>query len=74
VVDERGALLTWDFTFRIRRFRPQVAQCIHGASHVRFDTAGRVSYHRDYWDAAEELYAKLPLIGPVIRWLRSRLS
>ncbi len=74
VVDERGALLTWDFTFRIRRFRPQVERRIHGASHVRFDAAGRVSYHRDYWDAAEELYAKLPLIGPVIRWLRARLS
>ena len=31
VVDEGGALLIWDFTFRIRRFRPQVEQCIHGA-------------------------------------------
>jgi steroid delta-isomerase len=74
VVDERGALLTWDFTFRIRRFRPRIEQRIHGASHLRFDAAGRVSYHRDYWDAAEELYAKLPLIGPVIRWLKRRLG
>ena len=74
VVDERGALLTWNFTFRIRRFRPEVEQCIHGASHLRFDAAGRVNYHRDYWDAAEELYAKLPLIGPVMRWLKRRLG
>jgi steroid delta-isomerase len=74
VADERGALLTWDFTFRIRRFRPQVEQRIHGASHVRFDALGRVAYHRDYWDAAEELYAKLPLLGPVIRWLKRRLG
>jgi len=28
--------------------------------------------HRDYWDAAGELYAKLPLIGAVMRWLRRR--
>ena len=74
VIDERGTLLTWDFTFRIRRFRPQVEQRIHGASHVRFDALGRVTYHRDYWDAAEELYAKLPLIGPVIRWLGRRMG
>jgi steroid delta-isomerase len=74
VVDERGGLLIWDFTFRIRRFRPQVEQRIHGASHVRFDAAGLVVHHRDYWDAADELYAKLPLIGPVIRWLKRRLG
>jgi ketosteroid isomerase-like protein len=74
VVDDNGALLTWDMTFRFRRFRRGVVQTIHGASHLRFDGAGRVTYHRDYWDAADELYSKLPLIGPVMRWLRRRLG
>jgi len=74
VVDERGALLVWDFTFRIRRWRPGVTRRIHGASHLRFDAAGRVAYHRDYWDAAGELWEKLPLIGPVLRLLRRRLA
>lgn len=74
VVDDRGALLTWDFTFHIRRFRPQVERCIHGASHLRFDATGLVVHHRDYWDAADELYAKLPLIGPVLRFLKRRLG
>ena len=27
--------------------------------------------HRDYWDAAEELYEKLPLLGALMRWLKS---
>ena len=31
--------------------------------------AGRVAEHRDYWDAAGELYARLPLIGPPMRLL-----
>jgi hypothetical protein len=74
VADERGLLLTWDFTFRIRRYRPATVQTIHGASHLKFDAAGKVCYHRDYWDAAEELYAKLPLIGPVMRFLKRRLA
>lgn len=26
--------------------------------------------HRDYWDAAEELYEKLPVLGDLMRWLR----
>jgi hypothetical protein len=47
---------------------------IHGATHLRFAPDGRIAYHRDYWDAANELYAKLPLIGPVMRWLRRKLA
>ncbi|NDP41742.1 MAG: nuclear transport factor 2 family protein [Aromatoleum sp.] len=74
VVDESAALLTWDFTFRMRRYRPDTVHAIHGASHLKFDAEGRIVYHRDYWDAAEELYAKLPLIGPVMRYLKRRLG
>jgi ketosteroid isomerase-like protein len=67
-----GAMLLWDFHFRTRGFAGTGAQamCIRGASHLRFDTAGKVVEHRDYWDAAEELYAKLPLIGAVMRRLQ----
>ncbi len=66
----RDVVLTWDFDFALRG-RPMR---IHGASHLRFDAAGRVVLHRDYWDAAEELYAKLPLIGALMRWLQRRLA
>ena len=45
---------------------------IRGASHLRFDAAGLVSEHRDYWDAAEELYEKLPVLGALMRWLKRR--
>jgi steroid Delta-isomerase len=74
VADEHGALLTWDMTFRVPKWKPETVQTIHGASHLKFDVAGKVVYHRDYWDTGEELYAKLPLIGPVIRSLRRRLK
>ncbi len=65
--------LVWDFRFRMKRL---VAgeQCIRGGSHLRFDGDGRIVLHRDYWDAAEELYQKLPLIGTLMRWLRRRAS
>ena len=58
----------------MRAYKPDVVQKIHGASHLKFDTTGRIAYHRDYWDAADELYAKLPLIGPVMRYLKRRLG
>ena len=66
------AFLTWDFTFR--RERGSAPLCIHGASHLRFAADGRVALHRDYWDAAGQVYAKLPVLGALMRWLRRKLS
>jgi limonene-1,2-epoxide hydrolase len=71
VLQDDQAFLTWDFLFRMKRFSVE-EQCIRGATHVRFVEDGRVAYHRDYWDAAEELYEKLPVVGSVMRWLKTR--
>ena len=72
VVDGTRVMLTWDFEFRFRNWQPQVTQNIHGASLITFNTAGLVAVHRDYWDAAEELYEKLPLVGAVLRLLKKQ--
>lgn len=74
IVQGDQAFLGWEFRFRMRRWRPQVEQCIHGATLVRFDVQGRVMLHRDYWDAAQELYEKLPILGGLMRWLRQSAS
>ena len=73
VAEGDSVFLTWDFHFR-RRGQRGAAMCIHGASHVRFNAQGQVAMHRDYWDAAEELYEKLPLLGVLMRWLKRRLG
>jgi ketosteroid isomerase-like protein len=65
--------LTWDFLFRFRRFARE-PQTVRGASHLRFGPDGRVVLHRDYWDAAEELYEKLPAVGTLMRWLKRRAA
>lgn len=67
-----GVMLIWDFDFRIRGLKPDLPRRIHGASHIRFAADGRVAYHRDYWDAAGELYEQLPLVGSLMRWLKTR--
>jgi steroid delta-isomerase len=68
------AVLIWDFDFRVKKWQPDVTRSIHGLSVVRFAPDGRVSYHRDYWDAAGELYAKLPLVGPLMRYLARKMG
>jgi limonene-1,2-epoxide hydrolase len=66
--DAHGAMLTWTLEFRLRG----ASWTIRGATHLRFAADGRISYHRDYWDAAEELYAKLPVLGALMRLLARR--
>ena len=68
------AMLVWEFHFRARFGLQEKAHLIHGASHLHFDEAGKVTMHRDYWDAAEELYGKLPLLGSLTRALARKLA
>jgi ketosteroid isomerase-like protein len=73
IVQGRQCFLSWDFLFRMRRFDRR-EQTVRGASHLQFDEAGRIVLHRDYWDAAEELYEKLPVLGGLMRWLKRRAA
>lgn len=66
---EDGAMLLWEFHFRTRGPLAR-SLCARGATHLRFDAQGKVILHRDYWDAAEELYAKLPVLGVLMRGLQ----
>jgi ketosteroid isomerase-like protein len=72
MVQGRQAFLTWNFIFRFRRFDTVTWQTVRGATHLQFNDHARVTMHRDYWDAAEELYEKLPMVGGLMRWLKRR--
>lgn len=70
IVDDDQAMLAWVFRFR----RGALSITVRGVTHFAFNPDGRVTLHRDYWDAAEELYSKLPVIGRLMRWMASRLA
>ena len=73
VVQGDQCFLSWDFMFRMKRFSRD-EQVIRGGSHLRLAADGRIAEHRDYWDAAEELYEKLPVVGALMRWLKRRAN
>lgn len=74
VVQGLQCFMTWEFRFRFQRFQRDQPQLILGASHLVFSEQSLVTLHRDYWDAAEELYEKLPLVGGLMRWLKRRAN
>jgi steroid Delta-isomerase len=67
------AFLVWLFYWK-KNTQGNEAPPIRGSSHVKFDSLGRVTYHRDYWDAAEELYETIPLLGSVLRLIKKKLK
>ncbi len=74
VVEQEQCFLLWNFHFRFRSFRRDVAQTIAGTSHLHFDAQGLIDLHHDYWDAAHGLYQQMPVIGALLRWLRRRAN
>jgi len=74
IAEGQQCFLAWEFRFRFKRYHPAQWQTIEGGTHLVFNHQGLVSLHRDYWDAAEELYEKLPLVGGLMRWLKRRAN
>jgi hypothetical protein len=74
LVDGEQAFLVWEFRFRFKRFDTQTWQTVRGSTHLQLNAEGLITLHRDYWDAAEELYEKLPVLGSVMRWLKKRAN
>ena len=73
IVQGDQCFLAWEFLFRFKRWS-RAPQTVRGGSHLVFAADGRLRLHRDYWDAAEELYEKLPGVGPLMRWFKRRAN
>lgn len=69
---ENQVFMAWDFLFEMKRFKVGQVQCIKGSSHLQLNQNGLVQSHRDYWDTAEELYEKIPVLGGLMRWLKKQ--
>lgn len=65
---QHAAMILWEMDCALGGSRDPVA--IRGSTHLLFDEDDRVTLHRDYWDAAEELYGRVP----GLRWLMHTLA
>jgi len=68
--DNMRAYLRWDFSCE----RKGAKHLISGMSEISFDQDGLVASHIDYWDSGEYFFAKLTVIGAVIRWVQGKLK
>ena len=64
----KTAWISWDFRCGLQGR----SITIEGSSRLDFTDDGRVSSHRDYWDATD-LFAQLPLIGTMMKVIKNRM-
>lgn len=65
-----GVIMRWDFSFEGRA----AGDPIRGASHLVLAADGRIREHVDYWDPAEAVYERVPVLGVLMRFLKRRLA
>lgn len=68
--DAEVGFIRWDFRCAVRRR----TLTIEGVSEIQLAADGRVAAHLDHWDAASQVYTRIPLLGSVLQQIRKRLA
>lgn len=71
VCSEEVAYIKWHFTYSLSQ--NSKLESFSGVSRVTFTTSAKVATHVDFWDAAENVYEKIPLLGTVLRFIKRRV-
>lgn len=62
---------TMDVQFKTLN-RGRVCRTI-GMSHLRFNPEGLINYHQDFWDSTSGFFEYVPIVGRLIRTIKSRI-
>jgi hypothetical protein len=66
-----SAMITWNMTLRHRTLSRNNPIEVSGSTQIRFDD--RIYFHRDYFDAGRMVYENLPLIGPLLKYIKQKV-
>jgi len=77
-ITESDAWFHWCMHYRHPKLKNGRPLQVVGASHIIWyndasEQAGKVKYHEDFYDMGAMLYEQVPLLGRLIKFLKSRL-
>ncbi len=73
VAEDGDYYFRWVMTVRFKRFERARDKRSVGMTHVRFDTAGKVVMHQDFWDSTGGLFEHVPVLGWMLRRAKGRV-
>lgn len=62
----------WDFLFAFKGKKDE--NSFEGVSRLVVNEQGKVISHIDFWDAAEHMYEKMPLVGSLLRFIKRKIA
>lgn len=71
-VGERKAFYRWVMHFSHPRIHSGQEQSLRGVSYLEFNQ--KILYHEDYYDMGAMLYEQVPLLGTLVKALKTRLK
>ncbi len=69
--DKDVLFLKWEFSGTVKVIGHWF---ITGMSEIHLDDQGKVVRHVDHWDASEQFYGHIPVLGSLLRLIRRRLQ
>ena len=69
---ENIVYVKWDFHFTFKGQKNESS--FEGVSRLVVNEQGKVISHIDYWDAAEHMYEKMPLVGSLLRFIKRKIA
>jgi len=66
------AYLVWQMTATFVPVSQPVTGYSVGVTHLRFNDAGQIVLHQDFWDASAGFYEHIPILGTIIRTINGR--
>ena len=72
-VSGRNYYFRWTMDTRMKNLARGKNVRTIGITMVRFDGEGRVILHQDFWDSAQGVWEHVPVMGGVIRWIRTKI-
>ena len=72
IAQDNVAYVKWDFIFTFKGRKEE--QRFEGVTRLQINTEGKVISHIDFWDAAEHMYEKMPLLGSVLRFIKRKIA
>jgi len=74
IANQDQGCLSWVMTFTHEAIGNGKSISVHGCSVVHWNSEGKISYHRDYYDLNEMVLQHIPLLGWVTKKIKQKMA
>lgn len=74
IIQNQDAYVIWQMDSQFKPLFRSVKSVSIGATHLRFNSEGKVVLHQDFWDTGFGFYRHIPALGTAIKAIETRFA